>query len=91
MCLICEIAHDFRRPGGRHAYERRVAAMMVLILQIAHDPDAYEEDHIEEVLVNNGYTRTEIKDMRAAALAGVYALAKSGLIRRPKPSRNDDD
>jgi hypothetical protein len=77
MCLICEFG-DIQHET-RYAQERRAAAMLVCLVKLAR----YKGDrdgHIEDGLIEEGFTRTEIKDLRASALTMMVALHDNGLL-----------
>lgn len=77
MCLICEFNDE--ADDSRYAWERRQAEMLVVLIKmLKHEGDT--PGHIEEGLANRGFSRVEIKLMRAPVLLALAELIDHGLV-----------
>lgn len=77
MCLIC----DFRGEADdkRYSFERRAGDLAVAIVQLLRH-ESNTEGHIEDALIARGFTRVELKDLRAPVLIIMAKLTEAGLL-----------
>jgi len=79
MCLICEFGDI--AEAGEFALERRAGDLAVAVVQLVrNEHERTPGVHLEEELINRGFSRLEIRDLRAPALTIVAKLHQAGLI-----------
>lgn len=83
MCLICEFPEELALNPHRFAPEKRAAEMVSAILDVMANPGDDKSKHLQDDLIERGFTLVEIKDGRAAAMLMLWTLVQRGHVKLP--------